>query len=261
MTAKLSDKISGIFFILLLSFHFAGCAPPEDQPPRLTKFIGVDISGSFVHSGAYDNSLGFLANYIYAHVNGIGDFEKPNYMFVSSIGGMEYAETKTFYPIHLFQNRSVEEIEAYLHELYPSSHLEPITDFNAFFEHVARTIENHNLVLRPVSVVLISDGIPDYFVDGERHLRRFEDIDVSPLERLSRNIAIRVLYTDPVDGRAWQTEVPRRRVRIWTQDADVMETWNDPKIYIPNKPVEEQVLWQEWTMSNVNYNVRARRVD
>lgn len=246
---------------LICSVSLIGCSSPTEQVPRLSMFVGIDISGSFVNSGAYENSISFLANYIYAHVNGVGDFEEPNVLFVSSIGGVDVAETKTFYPIQTFRNRSVKDIEDYLMELYPKDQLEPITDFNAFFEHVARTVENQNLLLRPISIVLISDGVPDYNAGGEKVTRDFRDIDVNRLERLSRNVTIRLLYTNPSDGRSWQTEVPRRRVKIWTQDASVMKTWNDSTIFLPDLPIEKQERWMEWTKSNVNYNVRARRVD
>ncbi|MEX0905304.1 MAG: hypothetical protein WD604_11555 [Balneolaceae bacterium] len=261
MMSIITRKISAVLMVLILSAGLISCSSQTEQVPRLSMFVGIDISGSFVNSGAYENSIAFLANYLYAHVNGIGEFEEPNVLFVSSIGGVDVAETKTFYPIHSFQNKSVTEIEEYLKELYPKDQLEPITDFNAFFEHVARTVENQNLLLRPISVILISDGVPDYRVNGENLERNFRDINVNMLERLSRNITIRLLYTNPSDGRSWQTEVPRRRVKIWTQDADVMETWDDSTIYIPDLPIEQQERWMEWTMSNVNYNVRARRVD
>lgn len=261
MISKMNDRISGILIIFMMSIVITGCAPREEAP-RLSMFVGVDISGSFVNSSYHDNSISFLAHYIYAHLNGIGEFERPNVFFVGPIGGTVYDEPKTFYPIQTFQNKSVAEIEERLFELFPSNELDPNTDFNVFFQDIARIIQNHNLVLRPISVVMLSDGIPDFVIDGERHFRRFSDIDVSPLERLSRNITIRVLYTDPGDARAWETEVPRRRVRIWTQDADVMATWNSPTIYFEdNRPLEQQERWMEWTMNNVNYSVRARRVD
>lgn len=260
MTANLLHKVSLFLCGGLLISMLMSCSPQEQQP-RLSMFVGVDISGSFVYNDYYDNSISFLAHYIYAHVNGIGDFEKPNVFFVAAIGGSDVNEPKTFHPIQVFENKPVEDIESRLWEMFPTDELEPITDFNAFFEHVARTVQNHNLVLRPISVVLLSDGIPDYFVDGERHLRKFRDIDLSPLERLSRNITIRLLYSDPADGRAWQTQIPRRRVKIWTQDAEVMKTWNNPNIFLEDRPIEEQKRWMDWTKKNVNYNVRARRVD
>jgi hypothetical protein len=245
--------------LICLGFVFiAGCTVDEERAPRLSMFIGIDVSGSFVDSDYYDNSISFLAHYIYGHLHKVGELEEPNALFVSSIGGDNPDEPKTFYPIQTFEDRSVEEIEEQLRELFPTEELDPITDFNAFFEHVARTVRNRNLVLRPISVVLLSDGIPDIEREGETD---FRSIDFSPLERLSRNITIRLLYTDPGTGRAWETQIPRRRVKIWTQDADVMTSWNDSTIYLPNRPVEEQERWIDWTLDNVDYGVRARRVD
>lgn len=243
---------TGILFIAV------GCSLDGEQKPRLSLFIGVDISGSFINSGYFDESLKFLSHYIYAHLNNIDDLEEPNVLFVSSIGGANPGEPKTFYPIQTFENKSVEEIEERLHDIFPDTVQNPITDFNAFFDQVGQTLRNKNLVLRPVSVVMVSDGVPDIQKNGETD---FRSLDVSPLEQLSRNITLRVLYTDPVTGKNWQTEVPRRRVKIWTQDAEVMTTWNDSTIYLPQKPIAEQARWTEWVKDNVNFGVRARRVD
>ena len=243
---------TGLLFIAL------GCSLGGEQKPRLSLFIGVDISGSFMKTGYFNESLNFLAHYIYAHLNGVGGLEEPNVLFVSSIGGASPGEPKTFYPIQTFENKSVEEIENQLHEIFPDTVQNPFTDFNAFFEQVALTLRNKNLVLRPVSVVMVTDGVPDIKKDGETD---FRSLDLSPLERLSRNITLRVLYTDPTTGKNWQTKVPRRRVKIWTQDAEVMTTWNDSTIYVPDKPIAEQQRWIEWVEDNVDFGVRARRVD
>lgn len=255
-----TQSMKRLAFIAFTSFFLlaSGCSMDAEQKPRLSLFIGVDISGSFMNSGYFDESLNFLAHYIYAHLNGLDNLEEPNVLFVSSIGGAEPDEPKSFYPIQTFENLSVEEIEVKLKEIFPRDEQNPFTDFNAFFEQVALTLRNKNLVLRPVSVVMLSDGVPDVKKNGETD---FRSLDLSPLERLSRNITIRVLYTDAVTGRAWQTEVPRRRVKIWTQDAEVMTTWNDSTIYIPDKPIAEQDRWIEWVKDNVDFGVRARRVD
>lgn len=236
----------------------SGCTLEGEQKPRLSLFIGVDISGSFIESGYFDESLDFLARYIYAHMNGLDGLEEPNVMFVSSIGGAQPGEPKTFYPIQTFENMSVQEIADKLHEFFPKDRQNQFTDFNAFFEQVALTLRNRSLVLRPVSVVMVSDGVPDVKKDGETDYR---SIDLSPLEQLSRNITVRLLYTDPVTGKNWQTEIPRRRVKIWTQDAEVMTTWNDSTLYQAGKPLTEQVRFLEWTRENVDFGVRARRVD
>lgn len=50
----------------------------------------------------------------------------------------------------------------------------------------------------------------------------FRQIVLKPLENLSSNIVIRLLYTEAQTGDQWRSRVPRKRVRILTQDAVVM---------------------------------------
>src|SRR5258708_7666863 len=83
-------------------------APPA---PRLVMFIGVDISGSFMHGRYFEDSLEFLARYIHAHLNGLGGLEVPHSLFVGSIGGKTQGEAKTLYPIEMFEDRTVEQID------------------------------------------------------------------------------------------------------------------------------------------------------
>ena len=86
--------------VLLLSVSFLliwGCDwfLGEDAPkPRLSMFIGLDISGSFLKGKYFDDSINFLAHYIYAHLNGLGGLDIPNVLFVSSIGGAQADEPK-----------------------------------------------------------------------------------------------------------------------------------------------------------------------
>ena len=228
------------------------------ESPRLSLFVGLDVSGSFMKSGYYDDAINFLARYLYAHLNGIGGLEVPNVLFVGSIGGVTPDQARTLYPIETFQHRSVAEIDAKLRELFPKGRETPITDFNAFVEQVALTVKNRKLVLRPISVVLISDGVPD--VPGEGGTE-YKSIHLRPLETLSRNITVRLLYTSPEVGKEWQTEVPRSRVKVWTQDAAVMVSWKDPRICKPDVPVEDQPSFIAWVKDNVDYGVSARRVD
>jgi hypothetical protein len=235
-----------------------GLGLDEPPNPRLSMFVGVDVSGSFMNSDHFDDSMEFLAHYIYAHVNGAGDLEVPATLFVSSIGGARADEPKTFYPIQMFENKTVEEIKWTLAELFPKEVSNPYTDYNAFFDQVALMVKNKNLVLRPISVVMISDGVPDVEKDGKTD---YESIVLAPLERLSRSVTVRLLYTDAVVGRDWQTKVKRRRVKIWTQDAEVMTSWNDPTIYAANMPLEDQSTFFAWVRDNVDFGVRARRVD
>src|SRR5437868_7652897 len=107
-----------------------GCgAPQESGPasiPRNTLVIGIDVSGSFGKD--YESSIDFTANYIYAHLRGLGGLKQPTAVFVGSIGGVNPQETKSFQPIATFENLSVGEIARYLRREYPNH--DGLTDFN-----------------------------------------------------------------------------------------------------------------------------------
>jgi len=251
------NKLVGVIFLILILSISGGSFTTGNPKPRLAMFVGVDISGSFMNGKYFDDSIDFLAHYIYCHLKGLGDFDVPNALFVSSIGGAHANEPKTFYPIQTFENKSVEEIGAELRKIFPKENPNPFTDYNAFLEQVALTVKNKNLALRPISVVMISDGIPDVMRQGKTDYR---SIVVKPLEKLSRSVTIRLLYTDATVGKNWQTKVPRSRVKIWTQDAGVLVSWKDPKILDPNAPLAKQEHFFEWVKDNVDFNVRSKRV-
>ncbi len=243
--------------LIILTILLGGCDSSEEKP-RLSMFVAFDISGSFMRSGNYDDAVDFLAHYLYAHLNGLGRLEVPNALFVSSIGGAKEDEPKTFYPKQTFENKSVPEIAQKLREIFPKGLENPYTDFNAFFEQIAMMVRNRKLVLRPVSIVMISDGLPDVKTQGKTD---FRSIELKPLEGLARNITLRLLYTSAELGKSWQTKVRRSRVKVWTQDADVMVSWKDPKILVPEKPMEEQTAFFRWIQDNVDFGVSARRGD
>jgi len=69
---------------------------------------------------------------------------------------------------------------------------------------------------------------------------------VAPLEYLSRNITLRILYTDAVTAKSWRDEVPRKRIKVWTQDAVVMAEWKDPKTLLPGKGPNDQERFFAW---------------
>jgi hypothetical protein len=255
-------RTRGLFLTALaLAFGFTVSAGASwfDQPPqpRLVMFVGVDVSGSFLKGPDFDDSLSFLARYLYAHLNGLGGVEKPSALFVGSIGGDKAKEPKVFYPIETFQNKSVEEIEAKLQELFPKKHVDAYTDYNAFLEKISEMVKDRRMVLKPLSVVMLSDGELD--APGKKG-RDFHYIDLMPLEKLSRNVALRLLYTNPTVGKKWESEIPRHRVKVWTQEAPVMETWKDPKLFLPDQPIEKQDLFFKWVKNNVDFNVRMKRV-
>ena len=250
-------KLIGVVLTVLV-LGITGCSLSTDSPkPRLAMFIGIDISGSFMNGKYFDDSIDFLAHYIYCHLNRLGGLEVPDALFVSSVGGAHANEPKTFFPIQTFENKSVEEIATELRTIFPKENPNPFTDYNAFFEQVALTVKNKNLALRPISVVIISDGIPDVKRNDKTDYR---SIVVKPLEKLSRSVTIRLLYTDASVGKNWQTRVPRSRVKIWTQDASVLVSWRDPKIMEPNTALAEQERFFEWVRDNVDFGVRSKRV-
>jgi hypothetical protein len=241
-------------------------AGPASQPaapnPRLVMFVGVDISGSFMRGRYFDDAIDFLAHYVYGHLNGLGEMEKPHSLFVGSIGGRNQDEAKTLYPIETFQNRDVEQIKAELRQIFPKGRENEFTDFNAFFEQVADMIGQKKLLLKPISIVLLTDGDPDMGENADtRAMAKFRNLQVSPLESLSRNITLRVLYTDAVTARNWRDEVPRKRVKIWTQDAVVMADWKDPKLMLPDQPLAKQERFFSWVRENVDFQPRLKRVD
>jgi hypothetical protein len=225
----------------------------------MVMFIGVDRSGSFLKGPDFDDSIGFLARYLYGHLNGLQGMQKPAALFVGSIGGDKRGEPKVFYPIETFQDKTPEEIEAKLREIFPKDHEDKYTDFNAFFDKVTEMVKDRNMVLKPLSVVMVSDGMLD--VPGRHGRHDFRGIDLSPLEKLSRNVTVRLLYTDPTVGKKWEGQVPRRRVKVWTQEAPVMETWKDPKIFTPDGAMEKQEKFIRWVKNNVDFGVRMKRVD
>jgi hypothetical protein len=227
----------------------------EKKTGRLVMFVGIDISGSFLKSSVYDNSLEFLANYIFAHLNGFGGLDVPHSLFVGSIGGSKVDEAKTFYPIQTFQFLSIPDIHSKLKSLFPKSKTNPFTDYNSFIKQIAEFVESKNLALRPISVVLLTDGVPDSPRKSDYH-----GLNLEPLEFLARNITLRVLYTDADVGKNWRTHVKRQRVKIWTQDASVMRDWNLPQLIIPGKPFAEQSRFFAWIKDNVDFAVPIRRV-
>jgi hypothetical protein len=254
---------NGLWAILACLFLVStGDASESGKPkeaPRLVLFVGVDISGSFLKGQYFDNAMDFLAMYLHSHLNGNGGLDVPHSLFVGSIGGEKPEEPKTLFPIQTFQNQSVEEIRAKLTEIFPKNKSNPFTDFNAFFEQIGQTVKNRKLLLKPVSIVMISDGKPD--VKGKKGREAMRTIKLSPLEALSRNITLRMLYTDAVTGASWQNDVPRKRVKIWTQDAKVMSEWKSEHLMVPGRAIASQDRFFSWVKDNVDFNVRSQRVE
>ncbi len=221
--------------------------------------VGMDISGSFLGSKYYNDSIRFLSHYLDAHMRGYGGMEVPETLFIGPIGGSKDNEAKTFFPKQTFEGQSIPKIAKKLKEIFPKNKTNPYSDFNAFFDQAANIIKDRKLLMRPVTILILSDGRPAF---GRKPQKTdYEKINVAGLEKLTRNITIRLLYTSAEVGKNWQTKVPRRRVKIWTQDAIVMEQWKEPNIMIPGKPFKEQEKFFKWIKDQVDFGVRSRRVD
>ena len=235
----------------------AAGVPTDQEPrtPRYTLVMGIDVSGSFRNSGSYDDALRFAAHYLEAHLNGFGGLQVPTDVFVGSVGGRSRGEAKTFHPIHDFQGKDRDQIEADLREWFPSA--DQLTDFNTFFEQAADLIKARGLTLAPLNLVLFTDGVPDVTGDSG-DMNPYETIDVSPLEYLSRSVTVRVLYPTPPVAASWRSGVSRRRVRLWTQDAEVMVGWNAQ--VRPGVAIEDQELLWKWVTDNIDFRVRRERI-
>lgn len=233
----------------------AACAQPvpNGRAAKSTLILGIDVSGSFRNH--YSDAIDFAAHYLYGHLNGMGNLRVPTAVFVGSVGGGEPGQAKSFQPLHTFQGKRVEEIRATLEDLYPVE--DSYTDFNPFFDRVATLVKRQGLILAPINIVMLTDGVPDVTTGSEA--TRYETIDLSPLEYLSRNVTIRLLYATPTVSVDWERRVDRRRVRMWTVDAPVMQRWREQLAGQAQDPMEQDQLW-EWVEENVDFRVRSRRL-
>lgn len=228
--------------------------PPEEaREARLTLVVGIDVSGSFQNTGQFNDAMRFTAHYIYGHLNQLGGLEEPAVMFVGSIGGEKPGQPKSFHPIHDFQGKSVDEIEGDLHKWFQPD--DRFTDFNPFFDRVATLVKRQNLILKPLAIVVISDGVPDISSRGAED-ERYSRINLEPLEMLSRNVTVRLLYANPGVIERWERDIPRRRVRMWTVDGEVMRGWR--RQVAPGLALENQAALWQWISEIVDFRVRRR---
>jgi hypothetical protein len=253
-TRRAPLALVGIAVLGTLLLAACGLASGE-RTPRVTLFVGVDTSGSFHRSGSYDDAMAFLAYYIYGHLHELGDLDKPRELFVGSIGGDNPNEPKAFHPIQDFTDKSVEAIEKDLRTWFAPS--DALTDFNPFFKQVSRIVKERNLVLAPVTLTVVTDGVPDFAVPRAKagSLDMYKKIDLAPLEYLSRRMSVRLAYVSPQVGKNWKDLVPRQRVRLWTVDAEIMKGWKDQ--VDPRGPAGGQDKLWAWIQHNVDYRVRA----
>ena len=247
-----------LFAVILLA---AGCNPttPKEKTPRLTLFVGVDVSGSFSRSANFRDALRFLSYYIYAHLNGLGGLEKPRAFFVGSIGGDTPNEPKAFHPIQEFERKSIPEIEAKLRKLFTVQG-NFLTDFNSFFQRVSETVRKRGLTLAPLTIVIVSDGVPDVPIDNGRRIVEglYEKINMEPLEFLARKVIIRILYPNPSVAQKWEQAIPRQRVRIWPVEAEIMRGWSEQLDKHPQLKKEKRFF--KWVLDIVDHRVRRQKI-
>ncbi len=173
---------------LLAALRLGACTEsnqPEPPAPN-TLIIGIDVSGSFRDARLYDDAVAFASVYIASHLEGLDGLRRPTALFVGSVGGERPGEPKPFHPINDFAGQSPEQIAADLEAWFPPN--DAYTDFNAFFQRVAGLVKERGLVLAPLTVVVLSDGVPDV-PPGTRlaaHQSPYARIDLGPLEFLSR---------------------------------------------------------------------------
>jgi hypothetical protein len=171
---------------------------------------------------------------------------------VAPIGGKEGDEPKAFHPIHDFAGKNIARIEADLRQWFPPS--DTLTDFNAFFRQVARIAKERNLQLTPITIMVVSDGIPDVPNVKVTSADSYRRIDLAPLEYISRSVTVRLAYTSPPVGERWRTLVARQRVRLWTVDFEVMRGWR-AQVRPEADPAAQDDLWK-WVRENVDFRVR-----
>jgi hypothetical protein len=242
---------AGLVVAVVAASCGVAAAQTHDRTPRQTLFIGLDTSGSFYRAG-YEDALAFLAYYIYGHLNGLGGLASPRDLFVAAIGGKDTDEPKAFHPIHDLAGKSIGRIEADLRQWFPPT--DTLTDFNAFFRQVARIAKERNLSLSPISVMVVTDGIPDVPSAKSGSPDAYRRIDLAPLEYLSRSVTVRLAYTSPPVGERWRTLVQRQRVRLWTVDQEVMRGWR-AQVRPDATPSDQDSLWK-WVRENVDFRVR-----
>jgi hypothetical protein len=232
-----------------------GCTPPKDAPPpKSTLVIGLDVSGSFRKGGHFDDAIDFASLYIYSHMKGLQGLRQPSEVFVGTMGGQRTGEAKTFHPIQDLSGKTPGQIAASLRAWFPED--DPITDYNAFFDRVAVHVQRQNLGLAPLSIVMFSDGVPD--IPGAKGDDLYRRINMQPLEYLSRSVTVRLLYASPRVAQRWERHVPRKRVRLWTQDADVMAGWRR-HVVTAARPEQQDSLWS-WMKNVVDFRVRRGKV-
>ena len=155
------NSIKYVFMLISIILLISGCdTSNKTSRRRSTYFIGIDVSGSFTRTKSFRNSLRFLSYYIYGHLSAKGNLGTPKDLYVGGIGGDEKEEPQAFFPIHDFQDKTPKQIEKKLKKEF-GNQKDNLTDFNTYFDRVSTLVKQKNLVLAPITIILISDGVPE----------------------------------------------------------------------------------------------------
>ena len=245
------------YLYLLLCFLLISCnfTAGKKRTQKNTLFVGIDVSGSFASSKSFRKGITYLSYYIYGHLQGQGDLTRPTDLYVGGIGGDEKEEPQAFFPIHDFDGLSPAKIEEKLAKEF-SSQRDNLTDFNTFFLRIKTMVKQKNLVLSPISIVMLTDGVPEVAKGKTKKAikQAYSKINLSHLEYLARNISIRILYASPKVGNNRRNYVPTNRIKIWTIEPETMNGWKD-QLARNGKTG----LWK-WTKDNVDLRIRSRGI-
>ena len=69
-------------------------------------------------------------------------------------------------------------------------------------------------------------------------------------------MTVRLLYASPTVSVAWEQDIDRRRVRVWTVDDEVMPGWRE-QFEADLGSGDGERLWT-WVKDNVDFRVRSR---
>ncbi len=248
-------KIILLISILIVNLFISCVEDNKKSTQKNTIFVGIDISGSFSQTASFKNGVKFLSHYIHGHLSGKGGLTRPTDLYVGGIGGASTEDPQSFFPIHDFDGRTPAEIEQKL-ILEFGSQKDRLTDFNTFFLRIQSFVKQKNLVLSPISIVLLTDGVPEIAKgkDKAAMVQAYGKINLAPLEYLTRNISIRMLYIEPRIGEQWKRYVPTKRIRIWSVESEVMNGWQDQL----NRNGEEG-LWK-WIRDNIDLRIRSQGI-
>jgi hypothetical protein len=240
--------------ILILALT-AGCqfAQKEDaKTQRSTLFIGIDVSGSFTRTKRFKDGMRFLGEYIHAHLHEKGKLSKPVDLYVGGIGGNIKEDPQDFFPVHDFIGLAPKQIEEKLQKEF-SGQKDNLTDFNTFFMRIKSIVKQKNLVMAPLDIILITDGVPEIQGKSKAAVKQaYSQINLEPIEYLTRNVTIRILYASPRVGNNWRSYVPTKRVKVWTVEPRVMYGWEVQK----TRNGEEGLY--AWIYDNIDLRVKSR---